>query len=43
MPIKGARFRFRDIKGGEQRLAFINGKVVEILTIKKGIRKLRKK
>ena len=41
MPIKGATFRFRKIMEGKQRLAFVKGKVVEILTIKKGIRKLK--
>ena len=29
MPIKGARYRFRQTKNGEQRLAFVKGKVVE--------------
>ena len=29
MPIKGARYRFRKTKAGEQRLAFVKGKVVE--------------
>ena len=42
MPIKGAKFRFRKIKEGEQRLAFVKGKVVEILTIKKGRKELKR-
>lgn len=31
MPIKGAKYRFRKLKGGkEQRLAFVGGKVKEV-------------
>lgn len=42
MPIKGARYRFRKIKGGKQRLAFKNGKVIEVAVFKKGKKKLKK-
>lgn len=43
MPIKcktgtKPRYRFRKIKGGTQRLAFCNGKVVETKTFKKSSR-----
>ncbi len=42
MVIKKARFRFRKIKGGKQRLAFKNNKVVEVATFKKGKKKVKK-
>ena len=34
MPIKGARYRHRRIRGGKQRLAFKDSKVVEVKTMK---------
>ncbi len=43
MVIKGARFRFRKVKGGKQRLAFKNKKVVEVVTFKKGKKKVKRK
>ncbi len=42
MVIKGARFRFREIMGGKQRLAFKNGEVVEVTTFRKGKKKVKK-
>ncbi len=42
MVIKGARFRFRKIKKGKQRLAFKNGDVVEVTTFKKGKKTIKK-
>lgn len=42
MVIKGARFRFRDIMGGKQRLAFVKGEVVEVTTFRKGKKKVKR-
>lgn len=42
MVLKGARFRFRKIKKGKQRLAFKNNVVVEVTTFKKGKKKTKK-
>ncbi len=42
MGIKGARFRFRKTKKGKQRLAFKNNVVVEVVTFKKGKKKVKK-
>ena len=40
MPIPGAKYRFRKIKGGkEQRLAFKGGKVVEVANYSKAGKK----
>jgi hypothetical protein len=43
MPLKGhVRFRTRKVKGGRQRLAFRNNKVVEVKTTKRGRSKTRR-
>lgn len=40
MPIPGAKYRFRKIKGGkQQRLAFKGGKVVEVANYSKAGKK----
>jgi hypothetical protein len=40
MPIPGARYRFRKLKGGrKQRLAFKGGKVVEVVNYSKAGKK----
>lgn len=37
MPLgKGVRFRFRNVKGGKQRVAFRDNKVVEVKPFTKG-------
>jgi len=50
MPIKGARYRFRKVEGGYQRLAFKDGDAVEVTnysgrkgSLKKGETKKLKK
>jgi len=39
---KRARYRYRKIKGGKQRIAFIGSKVVEVCNYIKGKKKCRK-
>lgn len=39
MPIPGAKYRFRKVSGGKQRLAFKGGKVVEVANYSKAGKK----
>lgn len=35
MPTRATRFRFRDVKGGKQRLGFRNNVVVEVTSFRR--------